>query len=137
SPELTKMLDEMADALLAEFPENATFRGVDQGSRGALKHRLSARSNEARAARTAAAKARLASLQSVDRSTLDPAGLFGYDSAVEAHRLAVAGDGFPYGDVNVLSGIACFITTPYAVTQLSGNFVTVPDFLNSVHVTET
>jgi uncharacterized protein (DUF885 family) len=135
--DLNRQLDAMTEALLREFPENATFRGVDQGAREALKHQLSDRSNAGRAARTEAAKARLASLRAIDRTTLPPEALAGYDSAIYAHELAVAGAEFAYGDVNILSAAASYITTPFAVTQLSGNFVTIPDFLNSVHVIDS
>ncbi len=137
SPELAKQLDAMTEALLNEFPENATFRGVDTGARAALKHRLSERSEAARAARTTAARARLAALKGIERHELPADDLAAYDSALYAHQLAVDGAGFEYGDVNALSAIACYVTTPYAVSQLSGNYTQVPDFLNSVQVTET
>jgi len=136
-PEATRLLDSMTDALLAEFPENATFRGVDKGAREILRHRFSDRSDAGRAARTDAAKGRLAQLKALDRSQLDPAALVGLDSAIDAHGLALAGAAFPYGDVNVLSGLNSYITNPYAVTQLSGSFVMVPDFLSSLHVTNS
>lgn len=137
SPELAKQLDAMTEALLREFPENATFRGVDKGARAALKHKLSGRSDAARAERTSAASARLAALKGIERHELSPDDLAAYDSALYAHQLAVDGAGFQYGDVNVLSAIACYVTTPYAVSQLSGNYTQIPDFLNSVQVTET
>jgi len=126
----------MTEALLAEFPENATFRGVDVGPRAALKHRLTERSDEALARRTAAARERLGELRVLDRTRLPVEDLPAYDMAVEAHDQAVSGAGFGYGDVNVLSAGNSFVTTPYAATQLSGNFVSVPDFLDTLHKTD-
>jgi uncharacterized protein (DUF885 family) len=134
---LAREFSAMAEALLKEFPENATFRGVDKDARAALKHQLSDRSEAGRAARTTAARSRLTALQAIDRGRLTPGDLTAYDSAVYAHQLAIDGAGFGYGDVNPLSAIQSYVTTPYAVTQLSGNFTQVPDFLNSVQTTET
>lgn len=136
SRKLARQFDAMTSAVLSEFPENATFRGVDTGDREPLRHRLTDRSQAGQAARTAAARERLAELRTLDRSRLPVKDLPAYDTAVESHDQAVAGAEFGYGDVNVLSAINSFVTTPYAVTQLSGNFVNVPDFLNSLHKTE-
>lgn len=136
SRKLARQFDAMTEALLREYPENATFRAVDKGARAALKGRLTDRSEAGQAARTAAARARLAELRVLDRARLPTADLPAYDTAVEAHDQAVSGAAFGYGDVNVLSAINSFVTTPYAVTQLSGNFVNVPDFLDTLHKTD-
>jgi len=134
SPELARQLDEMTEALLKEFPENATFRGVDTGARAALKHHLSDKSDAARIARGQSAQTRLTALKSIERHELDPADLASFDSAVYAHELAVAGSAFSYGNVDVLSAINCFVTSPYSVTQQWGNVTQIPDFLKSLHV---
>jgi len=136
SRKLSRQFDAMTEALLREFPETATFRGLDTGDRSILKHSLSGRSEADLARRTAAARDRLGELRVLDRDRLPAGDLPAYDAAVEVHEQAVAGGEFGYGDVNVLSAINSFITTPYAVTQLSGNFVSVPDFLDSLHKTE-
>lgn len=133
SRKLARQFDAMTEALLKEFPENASFRGVDTGARAGLKRRLSDRSEAGLAGRTAAARERLAELRVLDRARLPAADLPAYDTAVEAHDQAVTGADFGYGDVNVLSAISSYVTTPYAVTQLSGNFVNVPDFLDTLH----
>ena len=47
---LEKLLAEVAEAILAEYPENASALGIDKGARAALKSRLTDRSPAGNAA---------------------------------------------------------------------------------------
>ena len=50
-----------------------------------------------------------------------------------AHRLAVEGFRFPYGDVVTLNQQWSYRNAPYVVAQNTGAFVEIPDFLDSNH----
>jgi uncharacterized protein (DUF885 family) len=134
---LNRLLDEIADAILTEYPENASFRGVDTGPRQALKHRLTDRSDKAAADRAAACRDRLARLKTLDRSKLTGLDAVNYDCTVVTHQQALDGSKFGYGDNFVLHALWCENISPYAATQMTGDFQSVPDFLDSMHAIET
>jgi uncharacterized protein (DUF885 family) len=127
------LLAQMAEQLLAEYPENATTLGLDKDARAGLKPRLTDRSLHGRARLAGAAADRLRRLQSVDRAGLDPAEQIHLGVAETAHRLAVEGFRFPYGDVVTLNQNFSYRNAPYVVAQNTGAFVEVPDFLDSNH----
>jgi uncharacterized protein (DUF885 family) len=131
------LLARMAEQILAEYPENATTLGLDKDARAGLKSRLTDRSLHGRARLAGAAADRLRQLQGVDRSGLDPAEQIHLGVAETAHRLAVEGFRFPYGDVVTLNQNYSYRNAPYVVAQNTGAFVEVPDFLDSSHVVET
>ena len=126
------LLAQTAEALLAEYPENASALGLDK-TRPVLKSRLTDRSPQGARRRAAAASARLSALQSVDRATLSAQDRLDLDTVQAAHQLAVEGYRFPYGDVVTLNQQWSYRNTPYVVTQNSGAFVEIPDFLDSNH----
>src|SRR3954471_8069757 len=97
------LLAQMAEAILAEYPENATSLGLDKGARAPLKSRLADRSLQGRARLAGAAADRLRRLQRIDRTGLDPAAEIDVGVAETAYRLAVEGFRFPYGDVVTLN----------------------------------
>jgi uncharacterized protein (DUF885 family) len=127
------LLARMAEQLLAEYPENATSLGLDKDGRAGLKSRLADRSLHGRARLAGAAADRLRRLQSVDRTGLDPTAQIHLGVAETAHRLAVEGFRFPYGDVVTLNQNFSYRNAPYVVAQNTGAFVEVPDFLDSNH----
>ncbi|MBV8688393.1 MAG: DUF885 family protein [Alphaproteobacteria bacterium] len=127
----------IAEALLAEYPENATSLGLDKDARAPLKSRLTDRSLEGRARHAAAAASRLARLAAIDRRRLDPASLIDLEVVETAHRLAAEGLRFPYGDVVTLSQNWSYRNAPYVVAQNTGAFVEIPDFLDSSHTVAT
>jgi uncharacterized protein (DUF885 family) len=131
------LLAAMAEALLAEYPENATTLGLDRDARSGLKSKLADRSLHGRARLAGAAADRLRRLEAVDRAGLDPAAAIDRDVAETAHRLAVEGFRFPYGDVVTLNQNLSYRNAPYVVAQNTGAFVEVPDFLDSNHVVAT
>jgi uncharacterized protein (DUF885 family) len=128
------LLAQMAEAILAEYPENATSLGLDKGARAGLKSRLADRSLHGRARLAGAAADRLRRLQSALAAAPDDIDL---GVAETAHRLAVEGFRFPYGDVVTLNQNVSYRNAPYVVAQNTGAFIEVPDFLDSNHVVES
>src|SRR4051794_28507557 len=69
-PGLKAALDAVADGMMIDYPENATFLGLDTGPRAALRSKLTDRSMEGDAARASACADRLKMLKAVDPSAL-------------------------------------------------------------------
>lgn len=132
-----RLLADSAEELLVEYPENATMLGLDNGARAALRSRLTDRSPEGvtRAARAAAARSK--KLEALDRGQLATTTRRNVEVFAIAHRLALEGYRFPYGDVAILNREFSFRNSPYAVAQNTGAFVEVPDFLDSHHTIAT
>lgn len=132
-----RLLADGAEELLVEYPENATMLGLDNGARAALKSRLTDRSPEGVARVASAAAARSKKLEALDRGQLATATRRNVEVFAIAHRLALEGYRFPYGDVAILNRDFSFRNSPYAVAQNTGAFVEVPDFLDSHHTIVT
>jgi uncharacterized protein (DUF885 family) len=133
-PGLKAALDAASDELLTEYPENATFLGLDTGARAALRSKLTDRSIEGHAARAAACAVRLKMLKAVDASGLKGIDRVNLDTTIYAHELADDGyRRFKFGDNAVLNIWQAESNTAYAVSQASGFFATIPDLLNSMH----
>ena len=131
-----RLLATRAEELLTTYPETSSVLGIDKGAREGLRSHLTDRS-PAGVARTAAiTAARLKMFEAVDRTSLSPAARLDLDVVVTAHRLAVEGSRFPFGDVVTLNQTISYRNTPYVVAQNTGAFVEVPDFLDSQHKIE-
>jgi uncharacterized protein (DUF885 family) len=126
----------IAEDLLADYPENASALGLDNGARAALKSRLSDRSLAGQRRLAERAAARLAQLRAISPATLPPAARIDLDVVRTAHETAVEGFAFPFGDVAVLNQNWSYRNAPYAVAQNTGAFVEVPDLLDSNHKVE-
>ncbi|HEV2746496.1 MAG TPA: DUF885 family protein [Allosphingosinicella sp.] len=132
-----RLLAEIAEALLAEYPENASALGLDKAERAPLKALLTDRSLNGRRRLAAAAADRLGRLAAIDRSRLSPGAALNVEVVRTAHELAAQGFRFPYGDVVVLNQQWSYRNGPYVVAQNTGAFVEIPDFLDSNHIVET
>lgn len=130
------VLAEVAEALLADYPENATTLGLDTGDRAALRSRLADRSAAGREALAARARERLARLRAIDPSALSEAARIDLDVVRTAHETALEGFAFPFGDVAVLNQNWSYRNAPYVVSQNTGAFVEIPDLLDSSHKVE-
>ena len=123
---LNAVFDGIMQEQLDRSPEFATSLGLDTGARAPQKAMLdpsSVATWEADKARTAA---QLARLKSLDRAALSPQDRVNYDSVVYVTALSdQAGREFPY------------IGGPYVVSQLTGAYQSVPDFLDTQHSIET
>src|SRR6185437_4313133 len=136
-PGLKAALDAAADGMMADYPEDATFLGLDTGPRAALRGKLTDRSREGDAARAAACADRLKMLKAVDASGLQGIDRINLETVIYAHQLADDGyRQFKFGDNAVLNVWQAESNTAYAVSQATGFFATIPDFLNSMHPVE-
>jgi uncharacterized protein (DUF885 family) len=133
-PDLKTTLDAASDDLLTEYPEDATFLGLDADTRAALRGKLTDRSMEGDAARAASCATRLKRLKAVDASRLTGIDKVNLETVIYAHELADEGyRGFKFGDNAVLNIWQAESNSAYAVSQATGFFATIPDFLNSQH----
>ncbi len=129
------LLDAIAAEMLAESPDLATSLGVDVGERAALRGLLGDRSAQAAAAQPSRRRAALAQLRAIDRGALSPELAAACDAAEFAHELAVDGARFAFGD-HTLRAAMTQTASPYVVSQMTGSFFEVPQFLDAEHPIE-
>ena len=130
--------DAALDALFSQLfqedlqlrPESATQLGLDKGADAGLKSRLSDASPAGIAAAKALTASQLARLQAVDRTALTPAGQVDYDTVLYTRQSSAAIQAFDFGG-------ASYGPSPYVVSQLTGAYQAVPDFLDTKHRIET
>ena len=128
--ELNRLFDELFHEDLRERPEQATQLGLDHGADADLKAKLSDLSRAARDRARAKARDQLARLQAFDPSALSPADRLNYDTVLYTRRSAVDAQRFDFGG-------SAFSRSPYVVSQLTGAYQSVPDFLDTKHRIET
>jgi len=131
------LLSEVAEALLAHYPENATGLGIDNGARAALKAKLTDRSPAGQSAIATQVAARLAKLKGIDMAGLDDATRIDLDVVRTAFETAADGFAFPYGDVAVLNASWSYRNAPYVVAQNTGAFLEIPSLLEEQHTVTT
>jgi uncharacterized protein (DUF885 family) len=124
---LSKLYDDIAADLMHALPETATLMGLDQGRFGEAKHRLNDRSAAERARFTSASAAYRKRLHAVDRKSVKGVQLAVYDTLDYWLAENVAQARFPYWDQ--MAGQV----SPYVVSQITGAYQSVPDFLDSYH----
>jgi len=123
--DLRAMLDRFFYIRLDESPEQATRLGLDTGPRAALRTRLDDESAPAKARALTRAKRELAELSKVDTAKLSPSGKIDHEVVTYQLTQSIAGaERFSYG-----SSMGRF--SPYVLSQLSGPYRDVPDFLES------
>lgn len=120
------MLDKFFYDRLAESPEGATRLGLDTGARAALRGKLSDTSAAGAARDRARTKAQARQLAAVDRSKLSEASQIDYDVVRYQFDRAIGGERFGYGET-------AGRYAPYILSQLTGSYREVPDFLDSQH----
>jgi len=126
---LRALLDAFWEEELDAWPQTATVFGLDVGQRAGQRSRLDDLSRAGRARWIAAYKSRLARLSTIDWTKLSPMGRTDLEVAEYAYRQgAEGGERFPFGET---AGYAPY--SPYVLSQLSGVYQVVPDFLDSVH----
>src|SRR5665213_1789424 len=103
---LRRLLEGFANELLGEYPENATFLGLEKGAHAPLKSKLTDRSADGDARRAASCTDRLSRLKTIDRTALKGLDAVNYDTVLTAHQLASDGyQRFHYGDNAVLNAL--------------------------------
>ena len=123
---LRSMLDGFFDEELRMSPEGATQLGLDTGRNADLRGKLSDRSERGRNADLGSAKTRLVRLRRVDRNQLSAASKVDYDTVrYDLETFTAQGEQFAFGSVQA--------GEPYVISQLSGAYQFVPDFLDSTH----
>lgn len=127
---LRAIFDRIFEENLENSPEAATRLGLDKGPRAAAKSRL----NDVSVAGLDADKARterhLKLLRTVDRAKLSPAEQANYDAVdFTLSGDVAAGKRYAFG----YEGAG----EPYVISQLTGAYQEIPDFLGSQHTIET
>lgn len=128
---LRTLLDGIFEAQVDESPERATGLGLDKGARAALKAQLDDRSSQARARRLGETRQRVAALKAIDRSALSPASKVDLDVVLYQQQTALsAGERYGFGSVGGRF-------SPYVISQQTGAYQDIPDFLDNQHKVAT
>ena len=123
---LPALLDQFMAENLQRSPELVTSLGLDKDARQDAKHRLDDRSLASRTTDKAANLDRLRRLRALDRAPLTGLDAVNYDTVAYVLSIQAEADHqFDYGGVGAGS--------PYVVSQLTGAYQSVPDFLDSQH----
>ncbi len=128
---LAALAEAIFERQLDDSPELATSLGLDKGGRAGAKAKLDSYSKAGQAKVLAADKASLADLKAIDRAALSPAARLNQDILVYLFEQRTKG-GSKYG-----YGQSADYYVPYTLSQLSGPYQRIPDFLDSQHVIET
>lgn len=124
--EFRAMLDRFFYARLEDSPEQATSLGLDSGSRAGLKSKLSDRSRAGEARQFDRARQELTALKRVRRDTLSSASQLDYDVVEYSAERVLSGQRHAFG-------ASAGRYAPYVLTQLTGAYRDVPDFLANQH----
>lgn len=127
------LIDRIANDIIDESPTTATGLGLDKGRRAALKFKLGDRSWASVVKEANECGERLKRLKAIDRKSLSGTTAVTRDAVAYALELGVEAGQFKYGD-NSMSSAMSEASTPYVVSQQSGSFGQVPEFLNSQHL---
>lgn len=120
------IFDEMVDG----SPILATYLGLDKGPRAALKSKLDRATAEEWNRQRMMLERSTAILAGIDRSSLSGVERINYDTVVwETSQNLEGTTAFPFGAIDAGS--------PYVVSQLTGAYQSIPDFLDSTHTIET
>jgi uncharacterized protein (DUF885 family) len=121
-------LDRLTTAMLREDPEEATALAVSEElAGGKYSNRLSDESPEGMAHKAAILRDARAQLASIDGAALSAEDAVTRDVVLTYIDNVTAGEKFGYGTYGF------DVPTPYVVTQLTGAFTSIPDFLDSQH----
>ncbi len=125
SQQLSDFLDQLSTEALREGPEYATMLGVsEEQAGGRYIDRMSDRSRAGFIRIRAMTEQALADLQRINRNDLTGQDAVSYDIARTSLQNQVDASRFEFGNG---------ATQPYAVTQLTGSYRDVPDFLDTRH----
>mgnify|MGYP001279839973 CR=1 FL=1 len=133
---LRALLDAFWEEDLDAAPELATSLGLDTGARAGQRARLTDQSRAAREAWVAEHRKRLGRLAAIDAGKLSPAARVDRDVVAYAYAEVADGGGkYRFGEGP--AGFSYAPYSPYVVSQLSGAYQSVPDFLDSNHPVKT
>ena len=129
-PALGALFDQFFQETLQARPETATQLGLDRGPNATLKARLNDGSTAGRAAARAQTADQLRRLQAIDRARLSGADRLNYDVILYTRQSQASLQRFDFGG-------AAFSPSAYVVSQLTGVYQSVPDFLDTKHTIAT
>ncbi|HEX8484530.1 DUF885 domain-containing protein [Sphingomonas sp.] len=127
---LSALFDALVQAQLRRSPEGATNLGLDTGANADLRAKLSDQSAAGIAGNRAATRAERARLDAVDTATLSPEERIDLECVRYARASTAAVQAFDFGG-------SSYGPSPYVVSQLSGAYQSVPDFLDTKHKIES
>jgi len=127
---LAALLDAFFQENLRQSPESATQLGLDTGDNADLKSRLRDESPAGIAAAKALNADQLRRLTAIDRGALSAPDKVSYDTVLYTLRSRAAVMAFDFGG-------SAFGPSPYVVSQITGAYQQVPDFLDTKHRIET
>ena len=130
SPQLAALFDTLFNEQLRQNPESATLIGLDKGSNADLRGKLSGADDAARAAAKALTASQLARLRAFPRAGLNDFDRLNLDVVTYTRQSTADVQRFNFGG-------AAFGPSPYVVSQLTGAYQSVPDFLDTKHPIET
>ena len=128
--QLNDLFDAFFQENLRASPERATQLGLDKGADADLKAKLSDVGPAGQAMARAKNKDQLARLKGFDPSALNAADRLNYDTILYTLESQAAAAKFDFGG-------SAFSRSPYVVSQLTGVYQDVPDFLDTKHLIET
>ena len=126
---LNALLDGWFEEDIDEAPQRATSLGLDRGARAGLSSKLSEAGPEAIRKDREKAVNRWETLRAFDRTGLSEAGALNHAIAAFDRETSAETARFAYG-----AGPGW--GSPYIVTQLTGSYFEVPDFLDNQHRVE-
>jgi uncharacterized protein (DUF885 family) len=126
------LYDSIFERMLVASPELATNLGLDTGARALLKSRLADSSPAGKLNLYAPLAAALPQLKAIDRTALSGRDRGWLDTARWFGERAQEAASFDYGAIGGYN-----YPIPYVLSQLSGSYQSVPDFLDSQHKIET
>jgi len=133
-PDDVAKLDALMDAIFQENlrrnPEGATQLGFDKGPNADLKSKLRDESRAGKAATKAEDTDQLRRILAIDAGKLDGLDRVNYETIRYTKESAVAVGAFDFGGQG--SG-----PSPYVVSQQTGAYQSIPDFLDTKHRIET
>ena len=130
SAQLKAVMDVIVQEQLMTSPETLTSLGMDKGPMAAMKARLDDRSQAKIDADEVKFRQHMVEMEAIDRGALSIDEQVWYDSLKYFGDTAVMGYAFPYGGGG-------FGPSPYTISQLTGSYQSMPDFLDSQHSIET
>jgi len=130
STRLDALMDAFFQENLRQNPEGATQLGLDTGANADLKSKLHDESASGIAASKALNASQLARLQAIDAGALAGMERVNYDTLVYTAVSRARVMAFDFGGTS-------FGPSPYVVSQLTGAYQSIPDFLDTKHRIET
>ena len=126
SAALTALMGAIVQSFLLESPETLTSLGMDKGPMAAMKSRLDDRSQAKIDADRVVFHGQMDQLRAIDRASLPQTEGVYYDALRFFGETQIMGERFPYGN-----------GAPYTISQLTGSYQSLPDFLDTQHAIET